>query len=159
MIQLGQTNIYIGTRADSLLRSDPDWAVINAAKTVHCEIMGWGNKPPREHPNYIVYEDGQLLSFNWVDGPAHLFGMSGPEAFVRALDFIDAWYDSKKILINCDQGQSRSPTVALLYAAKRLRIVPGDSFVDARRGFQILYPSYAPAGIADFVSSHWNEIS
>ncbi len=48
-----------------------------------------------------------------------MYDWSGPEVFVRALDFIDKWYDGKNILINCDLGQSRSPTIALLYLAKR----------------------------------------
>lgn len=87
-----------------------------------------------------------------------MYDWSGPEAFVRALDFIDKWYGSKNILINCDLGQSRSPTVALLYLAKRLQLIPDDSFNSARESFQLLYPQYAPSGIADFITSHWDEI-
>src|SRR5665213_144771 len=158
MIQLGNTNIYIGGRQDSILRNDPSWAVVNTAKTVHCEIMGWGT-PPRDHPNYIIYEAEQLLSFNWVDGAAHLYNWSGPVAFVQALNFIDRWYETKKILISCDQGQSRSPTVALLYSAKRLQIIPDDSFASAMNEFQTLYPSYSPSGIAEYVSAHWSDIN
>lgn len=161
MINIPGTRIHVGTRADAPLRDDADWAVVNTAKTVHCEIMGWGNRPPADHPNYVEYEDGQLLSFNWVDGPANLFDYQGRgvERFVHALDFIDAWYPTKQILINCDQGQSRSPTVALLYLAKRLHELPGSSYADARSAFQEMYPTYAPKGIADFVSAHWAEIS
>jgi len=158
MIQLEGTNIYIGGRADSQLRTDPDWAVVNAAKTVHCEIMGWGNVTPRDHPNYLSFEDGQLLSFNWVDGAAFLYRMSGPEAFTRALDFIEQWSATKNVLINCDQGQSRSPTVALLYLAKRLHVIPDGSFEEARQAFQALHPNYAPSGIAEFVAAHWDQI-
>jgi predicted protein tyrosine phosphatase len=159
MIQIGDTNIYVGTRDDSRLRHDPDWAVVNTAKTVHCEIMGWGSATPKDHPNYLSFEDGQLLSFNWVDGGSFLYKMSGPKSFTRALDFIERWSESKKILINCDQGQSRSPTVALLYLAKRVHTVSDESFAQARTDFQALYPSYAPSGIADFVNTHWTEIN
>jgi hypothetical protein len=159
MIQIMDTNIYIGNRSDSTLRLDPNWAVVNTAKTVHCEIMGWGNVTPRDHPNYLSYEEGNLLSFNWVDGGPFLYNMSGPESFTRALNFIEERYGDKKILINCDQGQSRSPTVALLYLSKRLHKIPDESFVNAKIAFQQLYPMYMPAGIADFVSKHWREIN
>ena len=158
MIQIGNTNIYVGTKADSRLRSDPAWAVVNTAKTVHVEAKGWSNAPPRDHPDYLAFEDGQFISFNWVDGASRMYDWSGPAAFVRALDFIDKWYESKNILINCDLGQSRSPTVALLYLAKRLHLIPADSFTNSMAAFQLLYPSYAPSGIAQFVSAHWNEI-
>jgi len=88
-----------------------------------------------------------------------MYEWSGPEAFVRALDFIDKWYRTKEILINCDLGQSRSPSVALLYLAKRLQVIPGDSFANARAAFQGIYPGYMPSGIADYVSAHWREIN
>jgi len=158
MIQIGDTKIHVGTREDSLLRNDPSWAVVNTAKTVHVEVKGWSNAPPRDHSDYLAFEDGQLLSFNWVDGAARMYDWSGPEAFVRALDFIDKWYSSKNILVNCDLGQSRSPTVALLYLAKRLHLISDSSFATARSDFQAMFPGYAPSGIADFVSAHWAEI-
>lgn len=158
MIQLGDTKIYVGTKDDSRLRTDPAWAVVNTAKTVHVEVKGWSNAPPQDHPHYLAFEDGQFLSFNWVDGPARMYEWSGPAAFIRALDFIDKWYPTKDILINCDLGQSRSPTVALLYLSKRLHIIPDGSFASARAAFQSLYPGYAPSGIAEYVATHWNKI-
>lgn len=159
MIQLQDTKIHVGTRDDSRIRGDPAWAVVNTAKTVHVEAKGWSNAPPRDHPHYLAFEEGQFLSFNWVDGAARMYEWSGPEAFVRALDFIDKWYRTKEILINCDLGQSRSPSVALLYLAKRLQVIPGDSFANARAAFQGIYPGYMPSGIADYVSAHWREIN
>jgi len=159
MFQIPDTKLWIGDRASSSVRSDPEWAVVNTAKTVHIAIMGWGQKPPRDHPNYITLEDGQLLSFNWVDGPADMYKWSGAAAFIQALDFIDKWLPTKSVLINCDLGQSRSPTVALLYLAKRAKTINGASFESARQDFVKLYPGYAPSGIADYVASRWGEIN
>lgn len=159
MIQLENTKIHVGIRDESRLRMDPAWAVVNTAKTVHVEVKGWSNAPPRDHPDYLAFEDGQFLSFNWVDGAARMYEWSGPAAFVRALDFIDKWYSTKTILISCDLGRSRSPTVALLYLSKRLHLIPEDSFASAAVAFQAIYPGYAPAGIADYVATHWAEIN
>ena len=128
-----QVLIYVGTREDSQLRHDSSWAIVNTAKMVHVEVKGWGNAPPRDHPHYLAFEEGQFLSFNWVDGASRMYDWSGPAAFIRALDFIDKWYESKNILINCGLGQSRSPTVALLYLAKRLHLITDTSFAAARR--------------------------
>lgn len=41
--EIDATKIYVGDHSASQLRGDPAWAVVNRAKTVHCEIMGWGN--------------------------------------------------------------------------------------------------------------------
>lgn len=158
MFQLENTKIYVGTKEDSRLRNDPTWAVVNTARTVHLEVKGWSNRPPRDHPDYLSIEEGQFLSFNWIDSTSQMYEWSGPTAFIKALDFIDKWYSSKNILINCDQGLSRSPTVALLYLAKRMHVISEQSFAQAHVDFQALYPNYAPSGIADYVNEHWNEI-
>lgn len=158
MFQLENTKIYVGTKQDSRLRNDSAWAVVNTARTVHLEVKGWSNRPPRDHPHYLSFEDGQFLSFNWIDSTSQMYEQSRPTAFIKALDFIDKWYGSKNILINCDQGLSRSPTVALLYLAKRMHVIAGQSFAQARKDFLVLYPDYAPKGIADYVNEHWIEI-
>ena len=158
MTEIDSTNIYIGNRDDSALRSDPDSVVVNTAKSVHYQILGWEKKSPESDPHYLSFEDGQLLSFNWVDGDSYLYEMGGPEAFTHTLNFIDHWIGSKEILISCDQGRSRSPTIALLYLAKRLHLISGLSCVEARAGFEAFYPGYPPSGIGDFVSTHWDEI-
>jgi len=159
VIQIDGTNLFIGDRGDSRLRHDPEWAVVNTAKTVHCEVMGWSSVTPKGHPNYLSFEQDNFLSFNWVDGGAFLYNMSGPESFTRALDFIERWAPTRNVLINCDLGQSRSPTVALLYLAKRLHVIPDTSFAEAKAEFLKLYPRYTPAGIGDFVAAHWDEIT
>jgi predicted protein tyrosine phosphatase len=99
-----------------------------------------------------------LLSFNWVDGAARLYDWHKPEAFTIALDFIDRWRPERRVLVSCDQGRSRSPTVGLLYLAKRAGLITNQNFAAAKREFSVSYPSYSPAGIADYVSRHWEEI-
>jgi protein-tyrosine phosphatase len=80
------------------------------------------------------------------------------ETFNKILDFIEKWSKQRKILIHCDQGQSRAPTLGLLYLAKRLKSIPNDSFVSAKNEFMIIYPNYLSSGIGDYVAQNWNEI-
>ena len=138
---------------------DSDWAVVNTSKVLHARLVGVPANQLRQTPNYLEFEREGLLSFNMVDGPAHLYGLLGTPAFVKALDFIDEWRGTRLVLINCDQGMSRSPTVALLYMAKRTGEIPADSFSAARRAFQAHYPMYNPGGIGAFVASSWSEIT
>jgi len=161
MIKLLNTNLCVGTTADLAQINDQDWAVVHATQTIHYKIFGWDrkfNKPNKSHPNYIYYEKDNRLSLNWVDGEALLYNWSGAETFVKILNFIDKWIQTKKVLIHCDQGQSRSPTLGMLYLAKRAKLIPHQSFDLAKAEFIKIYPYYLPSGIGDYVKSKWTEI-
>jgi hypothetical protein len=161
MKQLAE-GLYVGTVSEHLDLENEAWAIVSAAQTVHYPLLQWNwttRKPDRNHPNYILYEQPRHLSLNWVDGPAHLYKWSGPATFIRVLDFVERELAApRSVLIRCDQGMSRSPTLALLYLAKRLKTLPDTSFLDARAEFAKIYPSYHPSGIADYVSQVWTEI-
>ena len=167
MQQLANTKIFVGGLMDwqsisSIEKWKEEWAVVHATQNVHYKIFGWDrttNKPNQYHPNYIFYEKENRFSLNWVDGDAYLYDWSGPTVFKKALNFIDKWSKTRKILIHCDQGMSRSPTIALLYLAKRLKIISNFSFIEAKKDFLKLYFSYSPSGIADYVTKNWRSIN
>lgn len=162
MYQIENTNLWVGGMADLSSICASQWAIVHATQTIHYPVCGWNrttNKPNKDHPDYLTKDLGQRLSINWVDGPAHLYKMGGPQLFVKVLDFIDKWYKQKNVLVHCDQGISRSPTVVLLYLAKRLKILSSGSFNEAVDPFKKLYPSYNPGGIAEFVSENWDQIT
>ena len=161
MVEISE-NLFIGNRLDLQRFSFEDDAIVHATNTFHYKIMGWNrttNKPPKKHPNYLVWENKNRLSLNWVDGAAYLYEWSGAETFIRVLDFIDSWIANRKVFIHCDQGISRSPTLGLLYLAKRKKIIPSDNFFSASQEFRKIYPLYQPKGIADYVNQNWIEIN
>ncbi len=160
MIQLPDTNLFIGGIADLQQTNDQDWAFVHATQTIHYRILRWNrttNKPDKDHPHYIIYEKDNLLSLNWVDGAAHLYNWSGVGTFNKVLDFIERWSQKKNVLIHCDQGQSRAPTIGLLFLAKRFKNIPGDSYESAKGAFIKIYPPYLPGGIGDYVRQNWAE--
>ncbi len=162
MINMPETKLYIGSIDDIKRTDDEGWAFVHATQTIHYKIFNWNrkyNKPKKTHPNYIIHEKGSRLSLNWVDGGSHLYDWSGPETFIRVLDFIDKWVKEKKVLVHCDKGQSRAPTIGLLYLAKRLKRIPNESFSSARDEFAKIYPNYLPGGIGDYVKEKWKEIT
>lgn len=161
MIQLPDTKIFIGTINDLYQTNDQDWAFVHATQTIHYQIFGWNrttNKPNKNHLNYIFYEKDNRLSLNWVDGAAHLYNWSGIDTFIKILDFIEKWINQRKVFVHCDQGQSRSPTLGLLYLAKRLKTISNESFLSAKSDFIKMYPNYIPSGIGEYVEQKWNEI-
>ena len=146
---------------DSERVANQEWAVVHATQTVHYRLFNWNrtsNKPDKNHPNYIYYENENILSLNWVDGAAYLYKWSGTETFIKILNFIDKWSGEKNILIHCDQGYSRSPSLCLLYLSKRLKLISNNSFEEARIEFEEIYPQYNPGGIAEYIRVNWNNI-
>ena len=161
MISVPKTNLHIGSRADIGITNEQEWAFVHATQTIHYSLMGCDrkyNKPPKDHPNYIVLERDNHLSLNWVDGHASLYEWSGPATFIKILDYIDKWIGKRKVLVHCDQGMSRGPTLGLLYLSKRLKLIPNTSYSSARAEFDKLYESYQPSGIGDYVNEHWAKI-
>lgn len=158
-VELLDTGVWVGNRdACSAVRNSPEWAVINTSKHMHAKLVGVAPNQLKGRSDYLRLEQEGLLSFNWVDGDASMYKWHKPEAFIRVLDFIEAWRPERQVLISCDQGRSRSPTVGLLYLAKRAHLISGESFHKARSEFVPIYPQYAPAGIANYVARRWEEI-
>ncbi len=157
-------NLYIGTihEGSRILSHPEEWRLVNVAKTLHLNIHGWSTTGKySKHPHYIIYEEPTYITVNWVDGDAHLFDYdhNGVNVVKQLLAFIQKnLQDDKKVLITCDQAQSRSPSVALLYLAKVLHTIPDTSYDDARSEFVKIYPGYAPKGITDFLRAKWNEL-
>ena len=101
------------------------------------------------------------MSVNFVDAkdPKYYnYQNNGAKVFMQILDFMDVNKD-RKILVNCNQGQSRSPSLVLLYLAKRLMLISHNSFEEAKKDFMQIYPNYLPAlGIQLFLTQSWNYI-
>lgn len=161
MQQLLDTDLYVGNINDLMKINETEWAIVHATQTIHYKYFGWNrttNKPNKNHPNYILYERDNHLSLNWVDGAAYLYNWSGPETFIKVLDFIDKWIKTKKVLVHCDQGFSRSPTLCLLYLSKRTDKLSSTSYEEAKKAFINIFPEYNPGGIGDYISKNWNLI-
>jgi predicted protein tyrosine phosphatase len=61
----------------------------------------------------------------------------------------------RKVLIHCNHGLSRSPSIGLLYLARHTDVLRGP-FDQAEAAFRMLYPPYNPMpGIRGFAMEHW----
>ena len=73
-----------------------------------------------------------------------------------ALGAIDRHIGEFKVLVHCNQGLSRSPSIALLYLLKHTDALGSQDPAAALLAFRRLYPPYAPAqGMADYVRLNW----
>jgi hypothetical protein len=136
-----------------------EWAVVFAARDPwHRKELGYtGRGAPPDHPEYLFARRDDRLMLNLVDAqdPKYI----RQEAIDEAMRFIEEYRekfdnpnDPRAVMIVCNQGLSRSPTLALLYKPWPATI----SFEDAVAEFLEAYPAYAPgAGMREFARANW----
>lgn len=140
----------------SCTSGNDDLAVVHACKSpCHQVAVGYSGKLPNTHPNYLVLERGNDLFLNIIDPPVPLFM---PALFTVFLEFADKhWGQGRKLLIHCNQGESRAPSLAMLFLAKGISTIADTSYAAARAEFEKLYPRYNPGkGIETYFSKNWD---
>lgn len=113
-----------------------------------------GGRLPKTHPNYLVLEKEFDLYLNIIDPPVPLFM---PPLFTNFMAFSDKhWNAGRGLLIHCNQGESRAPSLVLLFMAKGLSAISDQSYASARSEFEQIYPHYNPGnGIETYFSKNW----
>ncbi|MFH1679083.1 MAG: hypothetical protein ABIH26_00385 [Candidatus Eisenbacteria bacterium] len=148
--------LFVGDDVDCRSGSG-EWAVVHACKSpCHQRAVGYRGSLSPHHPNYLVLERGGDLYLNMIDPPVPLFM---PPLFTSFLAFASRHSKSgKKILIHCNLGESRAPSLALLFLAKCTGMISNDSYAAARAEFVPLCPGYTPGlGIQMYLTQHWRE--
>jgi len=152
--------LYVGNQIDyeKRVKHEAGWSIVHACKEpYHREAVGYkGMGCPREHDEYLYAERGRSLCLNMVDAPKPEF--FADKMIEAALSFISARLAiGEKILVHCNQGGSRAPSLALLWLRRHDPVLAGLSFEDAETAFRHIYPPYQPAaGIRGYVERNWS---
>ena len=150
-------NLYIGDDFDCSTHSS-DFAVIHACKTCHQKGVGYRGNLPSLHPNYLVYENHNNLFLNIVDMDIELLSKYTDPLMKSALNFIRNHITVEKVLVHCNQGRSRSPSICLVYLAQN-GIISNKSYIDAKAEFIKIYPFYSPSnGIELYLRRNWDSV-
>lgn len=131
------------------------WVTVHACKSpCHQRALGYQKSLPKNHPHYLVYEFPNNLYLNMMDPPGPLFMH---QLFTKFLRFARGhWEGEGKLLIHCNQCESRAPSLALLFMAKVLGILPNESYGLAFQEFVKQYPLYSPGrGIQTYLWENW----
>lgn len=144
-------NIFVGSKIDLAGTNEDEYAFVHATKTMFIKDK-----------DEVLNENGNHLYINWVDAKESKYfdyNNNGVNVFSKILDFIEKWGNNKKVFIHCDKGVSRSPSIAMVYLAKRKWIISNKDHVFAEREFTDIYPKYfAYNGISDFLFKNWFKI-
>jgi len=160
MIEI-QQNLFVGHQGDyeCQVKGKEGWAVLHACKEpYHRQLLGYtGRGAPKDHPEYYFAERGDRLYLNLVDAPNPDYV---PEEIIdKAIAFIHAKLsEGLKVLVHCNQGESRGPGIGLLYLLSHTDVLPKASLDDALITFRKIYPAFRPStGIEGFIEAHWAE--
>ena len=136
-------------------RGSEEMAIIHACKfPCYVSRISPAKNYPKDDPRYLWVEDDHDLYLYIIDPPKPLFQI---ESIYKTLAFGEG---RQKILVHCNQGQSRSVALAILlwsfYGDKH------DSFEEAKKDFEDTHPDYPVTpnrGIQEFLTTNWNNIN
>lgn len=131
-------------------------AIIHACKDpCHRMVADYASKSlPKEHEHYLALERGNHLYLNLIDPPVPLFQL---ESFKLFFAFIDKQISACPVHIHCNKGESRAPSLALLYMAKR-GMIACKSYAAARAEFEERFPYKPGKGIETFLNENWDAL-
>jgi hypothetical protein len=136
------------------------WAVVHACKEpYHRQLLGYSGRgaPKKDHPEYLFAERETRLYLTLVDAPNPAY--IPKEIIDKAISFIhEKLAEGLKVLVHCNQGESRSPGIGFLYLLRETAVLPQTSLDDALAKFRQIYPAFSPSrGISGFIAAHWKE--
>lgn len=152
-------NLFVGDEQDyeQIVRFQSGWFVIHACKDpYHRQALGYsGRAASKDHPEYLMAFRENRLILNLVD--VDNVNYVSPDIIDTALKIINDNLSTKRVLVHCNQGQSRSATIGLLFLAHKGTLT-STTFEDAEKEFLLLYPNYKPAkGMRDYALLNWNK--
>lgn len=150
-------NLFIGNLIDfERNQFDSDFYFVQACKEpCHRKALGYsGRSADTNHPEYLIAYRERRIILNMIDPPTAKYFDN--IQFEKSLLFIEEnLKKGNKVLIHCNQGISRSPSIGLLYLAVK-GIIKNDNYSLAKEDFMKIYPNYKPSGIKQFLEINWN---
>lgn len=149
--------LYIGTVEDyEQHKNDKDFCFVSCCKEpIHRKAVGYtGRGCPKDSKEYLFAYRDNLLALNMVDANSSKFFSS--EMINEALEFMEVNSHVNNILVFCNKGESRSPSIAFLYLVTNGEY-KNKSYEQAKTQFKWLYPNFNPSqGIDDYMREKWN---
>lgn len=149
--------LYVGgDREYERVQGNAGWSFLRCCKEGlggHRQLLGYHTLAAPKGANYLWYRKGNILALNVLDldDPSFI----SKDMIDQGIAFVQERLDAgDKVLIACNQGHSRGPTITLLYL-RTIGEMP-HNFIKAERIFRTLYPKYDPgSGMRGFARSHW----
>lgn len=154
-------NMFVGDQNDyeNYVKFKNDFSVVHACKEpYHRKALGYLRRgAPKNHPEYLIARRENKLILNLIDSddPNYI-----PEKIIfEAVNFIEKEIShGKKVLVHCNQGESRGPGIGMICFA-RSKAISDLSYFSARKEFKKVYPKYNPSlGMSKFLELNWQKL-
>jgi hypothetical protein len=134
-----------------------EFFIVQACKEpYHRKAVGYTTRAATKGPEYYMATRGNRLILNIVD--ARTSQMISKGVILSAIARMSENYGKRPILIHCNRGESRSPSIALLFMLRN-GLIEAQSFDELMKKFLFLYPHFNPSkSMMDFLLDNWREI-
>jgi len=155
----GKPVLFVGDDADDQDADKKGYAILTAAKDGpygHRAALRYTTMGAPKGDNYYHATRGKRMVLNLldVDNPDFI-----PEQVIfPALKWINKHLKAgDKVLVHCNAGHSRGPSIGLAYLRAMGEMPYG--FRTSEKVFKSLYPKYEPGnGMKSFVRAHWEQL-
>jgi len=150
-------DVFVGDGGSLGIVAENCFILYCAKEPWHRQMVGYvGRGAPKNSYEYLFARRDNRMALNMVDASNPKF--FSKEMILAGLNFLEEGYVARrKLFIVCNQGESRSPSMAMLFVFKRI-LKNGTSFEDAEIEMKRVYPAYNPAnGIRGHLQQYWNE--
>lgn len=152
-------NLWLGGDTDVVKAEERGYARLSCCKEgfdSHRSMLGYTTPGAPKGKDYLHARRGNWMALNLidVDNPE----MIPDEVIDAGLRFIKEQLDAgRKILVHCNAGMSRGPTVTMMFLRAVGELPQG--FVRARHIFRTLYPQFDPGvGMESHARVRWNSL-
>ena len=146
-------NLFIGNDSD-FKNVDDSWCVIHACKEpYHRNLLGYRTRSCPQCDEYYFAQREKVLYLNLVDATDVKYI---PKIIIdKALSFIEEHIENNKILLHCNLGESRSPSIGLLYLRKT-GYFDGKNALQGMFEYKEIYKKFNPNhGMMDYIIQNW----
>jgi hypothetical protein len=159
MVKIGELELYVGTKEEYRRAKNDGMKIVCALNrangfVTHQSVVGWqGRGCDKRSPYYLFKETSDAIYLNMIDGDDPKYVNN--DMINPALDFIHKNLEAgDKVFVYCSLGESRSPSIALMYMLQYGLIDKDpDVLMEFRRKY---YPKYQPKnGNAFYIKRRW----
>ena len=145
-------NLYVGDKSEYRNAVDHGAAIVcamnNGGSNSYQSMVG---KKTPDHPDYLYKDMGNEIYLNMIDGkdPKYVHD----DMIDAAVRFIDRKIKDHNVFIYCSKGESRAPSLAMIYMMDKGLIAKDRTGI---MEFHRLYPEYLPGeGIKKYITHRY----
>jgi len=159
MIKMKDIPLFVGTKEEYSLAKQQGMKIVCALNratgfVTHQSVVGWqGRGCNPDNPYYLFKSEEDAIYLNMIDGddPKYV----ADEMINVTLDFIHKHItEGKEVFVYCSLGESRSPSIALMYLLENGHIEKNSNAINIFRNEY--YPNYNPKnGNLSYLKTRW----